>query len=61
MCTICPSSLFRCLVDLNVLDDEVGGVKTFRVGIGLGVLEQRNEELCALDWPSRFAHTKRFA
>ena len=40
MSAVCSSSLFRCLVDLDVLDDQVTGVKSFSVRIGFGVLEE---------------------
>lgn len=33
-------TLLWCLVDLNVLDDEIACVETFGIGIGLGVLEK---------------------
>lgn len=36
--TVCPSSLLGGLVDLDVLDDEVAGVETLGIGVGLGVL-----------------------
>lgn len=52
MGTVCSSSLLRRLVDLDVLDNKVAGVKTLGVGVGLGVLEQREEELGRLDGPS---------
>lgn len=61
MSTVCSASLLWRLVDLNVLDNKVGGVQTLRVGVGLSVLEQGDEELCALDWPSRLAYTKSLA
>lgn len=52
MSTVCASSLLRCLVDLDVLDDEVGGIEALGVGIGFGVLEETEEELGGLDWPA---------
>lgn len=41
---VCSSSLFGGLVNLDVLDDEVAGVKAFGVGIGLSVLEETEDE-----------------
>lgn len=35
----------RCAVDLDVVDDEVIDVEAFVVGVRLGVLQQRQEEL----------------
>ena len=52
MGTVCASSLLWCLVDLDVLDDEVGGIEALSVGIGFGVLEETKEELGGLDWPA---------
>jgi hypothetical protein len=47
---VCSSTLLRCLVDLNMLDDQVGGVETFGIGIRFGVLEETEKELGRLDW-----------
>lgn len=33
------SSLLGCLVDLDVLDDQVAGIETLGISVGLGVLE----------------------
>jgi hypothetical protein len=52
MGTVCTSSLLWCLVDLDVLDDEVGGVEALGVGVGFGVLEEPEEELGRLNWPA---------
>jgi len=56
--TVGTSSLLWGLVDLDVLDDQVAGVKTLGVGVGLGVLEEREEELGRLDWPSGLVGTE---
>ena len=61
MSTVCAAALLGGLVDLDVLDNEVGGVETLGVGIGLGVLEEREEELCALDGPAGLGDTKLLA
>lgn len=50
--TVCPSPALGSLVDLDVLDNEVGGVKTLAVGVGFGVLEEVGEELGGLDGPA---------
>jgi hypothetical protein len=52
MGTVCASSLLWCLVDLDVLDDEVGCVEALGVGIRFGVLEETEEELSGLNWPA---------
>lgn len=59
--TVCAAALLWCLVDLNVLDNQVAGVQTLGVGVGLGVLEQVREELCRLDWPAGLGDTELLA
>lgn len=56
--TVSTSSLLWGLVDLDVLDDQVAGVETLCVGVGLCVLEEREEELGRLDWPAGLVGTK---
>jgi hypothetical protein len=53
--TVCATALLGCLVDLDVLDNQVGGVQTLGVGVGLGVLEKAREELGRLDGPASLA------
>jgi hypothetical protein len=50
--TVCASSLLWCLVNLDVLDDEVRGIEALGVGVGFGVLEETEKELGGLDWPA---------
>lgn len=50
--SVCSSSLLGGLVDLDVLDDQVFGVETLCVSVGLGVLEETEEEFGGLDWVS---------
>jgi hypothetical protein len=38
--SVCSAALFGGLVDLDVLNDQVGGVESLGVGVGLGVLEE---------------------
>jgi hypothetical protein len=59
--TVCAAALLGGLVDLDVLDDQVGGVKTLGVGVGLGVLEEREKELSALHGPAGLGDTESFA
>lgn len=50
--TVCSSTLLWCLVDLDVLDDQVAGIETLGIGVCLCVLEKSEEELSRLYWPS---------
>lgn len=50
--TVCSSALLWCLVDLDVLDNEVSSIKTLGVRIRLCVLQETEEKLGGLDWPS---------
>jgi len=61
VCTVSPSSLFWCLVDLDVRDDKLFGIETFRVGIGLGVLEETEQEDGGLLWPASHGGTMLFS
>jgi hypothetical protein len=56
--TVCAATLLWCLVDLNVLDDEVSGIKTLGIGVGLSVLQETEEKLGRLDWPSSTGDTE---
>ena len=38
--SVCSSSLFWCLVDLDVLDDQVIGVEALCIGVGLSILQE---------------------
>lgn len=49
--TVCASSLFRCLIDLDVLYNEVTGVKALGVCIRLCILEETEKEFGGLDRP----------
>ena len=61
MSAVGTSALVGGLVDLDVLDDEVAGVKTLGIGVGLSVLEQRKEELGGLDGPAGLANAELLA
>lgn len=50
--TVGSSALLGGLVDLDVLDDQGAGVETLGVGVGLGVLQELQEELGGLDGPA---------
>lgn len=49
--TVSSSALLGGLVDLDVLDDQGAGVETLGVGVGLGVLEELEQELGGLHGP----------
>ena len=44
MGAVCTSSLFGSLIDLDVLDDEVGCIEALGVCVRFGVLQQADEE-----------------
>jgi len=59
--SVCSSSLLGCLVDLDVLDQQVVGVETLSIGVGFSVLEETKEEFGGLDWMSGFRNAKGLA
>jgi hypothetical protein len=59
--SVCSSTLLRCLVDLNVLDNQIAGVQAFGVGIGFSVLQERQEEFGGFDWVACSRDTKLFS
>ena len=61
MSTIRASPLLRRLVDLDVLDDEVVGIETLGIGIGLGILQQRLQELRRFHGPASLRDTELLA
>jgi len=54
MGTVSSTALLGRLVDLNVLDDQIAGVKTFGVGVGFCVFEEAEEEFRGLFGPTCF-------
>ena len=61
MSTVCASALLWCLVDLDVLDNEVASVEALGIGVGLGVLEETEKELGRLNWPAGAGDTELLA
>lgn len=61
MSAVCAAALLGGLVDLDVLDNQVAGVETLGIGVGLGVLEQTEEELGGLLGPAGAGDTKLLA
>jgi len=59
--TVSSATLLGGLVDLDVLDDEVGCIQAFDIGIGFGILEQSDEELSRLDGPAGLRDTELLA
>lgn len=59
--TVSAPALLGGLVDLDVLDDQVGGVETLGVGVGLSVLEETEKDLGGLDGPAGLGDTERLA
>lgn len=59
MCTIRAAPLLRSLVDLDVLDDEIAGIKALGVRIRLRILEKSKEEVGGLDGPATLGSTER--
>lgn len=55
---VSPSSLLGSLVDLDVGDNEVGGVKALDIGIGLSVAEKSEKELGRLNGPASAGDTE---
>ena len=58
MGTVCASPLLGGLVDLDVLDDQVRGIKTLGIGVGLSVPQKAEKELSRLDGPTSLGDTE---
>ena len=52
MGTVCSATLLGSLVDLDVLDDQISGIKAFDVRVCFSVFQQAEQELGRLDGPS---------
>lgn len=61
MGTVSPSPLLWGLVDLNVGDQEIGGVETLSVGVGFSVPKEAKKELGRLLRPAGAGDTKLLA
>jgi hypothetical protein len=59
--TVSAPSLLGRLVDLDVLDDQVAGVQTLGVGVGLSILEETENDLSGLDGPAGLGDTESLA
>jgi hypothetical protein len=59
--TVRTPPLLGGLVDLDVLDDQAAGIETLGVGVGLGVLEETEEELGRLYRPAGPGDTESLA
>lgn len=58
---VCAAALLGGLVNLDVLHNEVASVETLGIGVGLGVLEETEEELGGLGGPAGAGDTKLLA
>lgn len=58
---VCASALLGGLVDLDVLDDEGGGVEALGIGVGLSVAEETEEVLGRLGGPAGAGDTELLA
>lgn len=56
--TVCSSPLFWCLVDLNVLDDQVASIEALGIGVCLCILEESEKKLSRLDGPASAGDTE---
>ena len=59
--TVSAPALLGGLVDLDVLDDQVGGIEALGVGVGLSVLEETEKDLGGLDGPAGLGDTESLA
>ena len=50
--TVCSATTLTSSVDLNVCDAEFLDIETLRLGVGLSVLEEIDENVDALLWPA---------
>lgn len=57
MGTVGASAALVSLVDLDALDDQVAGVETLAVSVGLSVLQEVDEEASRLLGPAGLADT----
>lgn len=56
--TVSSSALLGSLVDLDVLNDQVAGIEALSIRVRLCVLEETEQELSRLDWPSSSGDTE---
>lgn len=61
MGTVSATAALGSLVNLDALDNQGSGVETLGVGVGLGVLQEVNEELGGLDGPAGLGDTELLA
>lgn len=61
MGTVSAAAALGSLVNLDALDNQVAGVETLGVGVGLGVLQEIKDELGGLDGPASLADTELLA
>lgn len=59
--TVSAAAALGSLVNLDALDNQSTGVETLGVGVGLGVLEEIDQELGGLDGPASLGDTELLA
>lgn len=59
--TVCATTLFRCLIYLDMLDNQVAGVETLGIRVCFGVLEENEEGLGRFDGPAGTSDTELLA
>ena len=61
MGTVCTTTLLGCLVDLDMLDDQVSGIEAFGIGVCFCVFEEAEEEFRGFFGPARFGDAELFS
>ena len=61
MSTVGTTALLGCLVNLDMLDNQVASVQAFGICVRFGVLEETEEELGGLFGPAGFGDAELFA
>ena len=61
MSTVGSTALLGCLVDLNMLDDQVTSIEAFGVCVGLGILKETEKKFGGLLGPAGFGDTELFS
>ena len=47
--SVCSTSLFGCLIDLDMFNDQVAGIEAFDISVGFGILEKSEKEFSRFD------------
>ena len=60
MSTVSTTTLLRCLIDLDVLDDQIAGIEALGVGVCFCVFEEAEEEFGGFFGPAGFGDAELF-